>query len=74
MPRPSIDSEISKKFGNLVILARNGSLDNWLDDIWSILALIVLLDQFTRNIYRHSVEMYSGDLKAQCIVSYIFII
>ncbi|KAI0879270.1 DUF924-domain-containing protein [Hypoxylon argillaceum] len=44
--------------------ARRNELEAWTAEPESSLALIVLLDQFSRNIFRGSVEVFSGDQKA----------
>ena len=38
-----------------------GRLDHWANDADGCLALILLLDQFTRNIFRNSARAFSGD-------------
>lgn len=58
---PEIDLEIKTRFGDIVTLALNGELDHWQETSRGHLALIILLDQFTRNIYRGSAQAFSGD-------------
>ncbi|MCM3880047.1 MAG: DUF924 domain-containing protein, partial [Vicinamibacterales bacterium] len=41
--------------------ARHGALTAWTDSPDGALALIILCDQFTRNIYRQSIKAYCGD-------------
>ena len=48
----------------LVEQARRGELDHWADTAQGRLALIVVLDQFSRNIYRGSPLSYAQDEKA----------
>jgi len=62
-----IDKEIRKFFGELVEQAANGELDSWTADPLECLALIILLDQFPRKIFRHQKRMYATDAKAQAI-------
>lgn len=38
---------------------RNGTIDNWLARPRECLAGIILMDQFTRNIYRGTPDMYA---------------
>ena len=60
-----LDAEIASNFGPLVIAARTTTtLDNWTQSPDGALALIILLDQFSRNIYRGSAEAFSSDHKA----------
>lgn len=58
------DRTIERKFGRLVEKAKDGQLDGWASTARGRLALILLLDQFNRNINRDTKEMYDGDAKA----------
>lgn len=58
---PAFDHEIKKKFGDDVEAASKGELDYWGDEPRGRLALILLLDQFRRNIYRNSAEAFAKD-------------
>ncbi|TXD38268.1 DUF924 domain-containing protein [Lujinxingia vulgaris] len=58
---PAVDREITERFGALVEDARDGGLQGWLENAPSRLALVLLLDQFTRNIYRGTGEAFSAD-------------
>lgn len=55
------DREIRERFGALVEQARAGQLDNWTATTRGRLALIILIDQFSRNIYRGQPEAFSKD-------------
>jgi len=59
------DELIKNKFGDEVIKAIEGEYTDWENTPEDMLALIILLDQFTRNIYRGKKEMYAGDKRAQ---------
>lgn len=59
-----IDKKIDVLFGKVVRKAREDGLNDWLMQPASALALILLLDQFTRNLYRNSPDAYSGDAQA----------
>jgi len=61
---PEVDREITERFGALLERARGGELDHWADTPRERLALIIVLDQFSRNIYRGSPLSYSQDNKA----------
>jgi uncharacterized protein (DUF924 family) len=63
-----IDKTIRERFGALVDRALAGELDDWAMDIRSRVALILLLDQFPRNIYRDTPQAYAGDERAQRLV------
>ena len=64
MPPAGFDEECKQKYGDLVHQARADKLDNWAAEPKSTLALLVLLDQFSRNIFRGTPEMYQADPKA----------
>lgn len=61
---PDFDREIERRFGNLLEQATNNQLDEWSDTPRGCLALIVLLDQFSRNIYRGTALSFEADPKA----------
>src|SRR5918992_3528888 len=61
---PDVDREISERFGEVLEQARRGELDHWADTPRGRLALIVVLDQFSRNVYRGSPLSYAQDQKA----------
>jgi uncharacterized protein (DUF924 family) len=65
----SVDEEIRSRFGALVPLACKGELLDWQTTPDGALALILLLDQFTRNLYRSTPEAYMGDASAFEIVN-----
>ena len=58
------DDQIRKKFGKLYKDALEGKLDSWKDKAPSALALIIMLDQFSRNLYRQDPRAYAADKKA----------
>src|SRR5215210_5610001 len=59
-----VDREITERFGDVLEQARRGELDHWAETPRGRLALIIVLDQFSRNIYRDSPLSYSQDEKA----------
>ena len=61
---PEVDKEITERFGDVLERARRGELDHWAHTPRGRLALIIVLDQFSRNIYRGSPLSYSQDEKA----------
>ena len=63
----ALDAEIVEQFGPLVERALAGELDDWTQTIRGRLALILLLDQFTRSVYRNDPKSYAGDAKAQAL-------
>ncbi len=67
MGGPAMDAEIVERFGARVEQALAGELEGWASTIRGRLALILLLDQFTRSIYRDDPRAFSGDAKAQAL-------
>ena len=55
------DDAVRARFADTVSLAVSGRLDHWQESPGEQLALILLSDQFTRNIYRGSHQAFSGD-------------
>ena len=58
------DAEIRARFGPLVEEALSGTLDGWAESARGRLALILLLDQFTRNLFRGTPKSFAGDSQA----------
>lgn len=58
------DAEIGRRFGPLVEEALSGALDGWAGTARGRLALILLLDQFTRNLFRGTPRSFAGDAQA----------
>lgn len=61
---PVFDHEISKEFSDDVEAASAGRLDHWARQPHGRLALILLLDQFRRNIYRSTADAFACDKAA----------
>lgn len=57
----TIDQEIRQRFGAWVEKAESGELDDWQLTARGALAFIILLDQFTRNVYRNSSRAFASD-------------
>ena len=64
----AVDEEIGTRFGELVPRACVGAFNEWDSTETGSLALVILLDQFTRNLYRNTPDAYIGDLSAFEIV------
>ena len=58
---PVFDHEIEKEFSNDVEKASNGQLEHWAGEPHGRLALIILIDQFRRNLYRGTAKAFSHD-------------
>ena len=63
-----LDEKIRATYSQTIQDAKDKKLDHWKENPMSSLALIILLDQFTRNIFRDMCESYEGDSYAQEIV------
>ncbi|CAM9922206.1 unnamed protein product, partial [Chrysoparadoxa australica] len=59
-----LDSAIADKFGDLHKAATLGELDGWRSTPMGRLAEIIVLDQFSRNIYRNRPEAFAWDSMA----------
>ena len=58
------DAEIAERFSALHGAAAQGSHDDWAEDGDGALALILMLDQFSRNLHRGSALAFANDRKA----------
>jgi uncharacterized protein (DUF924 family) len=58
---PVFDLEIEKEFADEVNKACKGQLDHWAANPHGRLALIILIDQFRRNIHRNTARAFSKD-------------
>ena len=62
------DAEIFISFGADYERAISGELDHWIDSWRGRLALIILLDQFSRHIHRGTAQAFAQDETAQALV------
>src|SRR5262245_64866629 len=65
---PAFDDAIRARFETDVERAIAGALDEWIGEPRSALALVILLDQFPRNLYRNSERAFAGDDRALRVV------
>ena len=61
------DHELTARFEPLLQRAREGRLDSWADSPRQRLALILLLDQFPRNVYRGTPQAFTSDERAAAL-------
>ncbi len=61
----ALDQEIRERFESDLDNALSGAYDAWEGSTAGALALILLCDQFTRNMYRDTPRMYTGDTLAR---------
>jgi len=57
----AFDRQIQQHFGSLPERAARGGLDEWRGKAFSALALVLVLDQFPRNLYRRSARAFEFD-------------
>ena len=62
---PEFDRLIRDRFEALYEAAAAGGLDGWKEEALSCLALVIVLDQFPRNMFRGDPRSYATDRKAQ---------
>lgn len=60
----SFDQEISDKFGTVWRAANEGWMPDWAGDAQGALALVILLDQMPRNMFRDDPRAFATDAKA----------
>jgi len=64
------DAEAQSRFGDLVDVALSGGLKEWAESPDGWLALVLLLDQLPRMIYRDIPRAFDGDERAQKLVAH----
>ena len=73
-PRPewfrrndSFDAEIVARFGETLERGALGELDAWMASPRGRLAVVIVLDQFSRNAFRNSPRAFAQDARAQAV-------
>lgn len=64
---PAFDDAIRRRFGETWQAASRGELDRWADTPDGWLALLIVLDQFSRNLHRGSPLAFAQDAHAQAL-------
>ena len=64
---PAFDAELEERFADAHRRAGAGELDAWMASPAGCLALIVLLDQYPRNVFRGTARAYATDAKARTV-------
>jgi uncharacterized protein (DUF924 family) len=62
---PGFDAEVRKSFARTLARAAAGELEAWRETPPGALALVIVLDQFPRNLYRESPEAFAHDVAAR---------
>jgi uncharacterized protein (DUF924 family) len=63
----TFDAELRTRFGSAVAEACGGGFDDWRGSAEGTLALLLLIDQMSRNIYRGSPQAFAGDARGLAI-------
>lgn len=66
---PEFDAQLNASFGELMRAARAGKLADWSHTARGALALVILLDQFPRNIHRGTPESFASDAAARTVAT-----
>jgi len=61
---PAFDAEIRDRFLALHDAVERGERDDWLETPRGALAHVIVLDQFSRNMFRDSARMFESDARA----------
>jgi uncharacterized protein (DUF924 family) len=64
-PADKFDRDLARRFGDLHRQATAGALDVWADTPAGALALVLLLDQCSRNLHRGDAAAYANDEHAR---------
>jgi uncharacterized protein (DUF924 family) len=65
-----IDAEVSEHFAQDHARAASGAYDAWMATPHGCLALVLILDQFSRQLYRGQSQAFATDAKARGIVTH----
>ncbi|MEP3277916.1 MAG: DUF924 family protein [Stappiaceae bacterium] len=65
----AFDEAIRSQFGGLYEQAFAGTLDHWAEAPHGALALVIVLDQFPRNMFRKSPKAFQSDQKALSVAN-----
>jgi uncharacterized protein (DUF924 family) len=65
--RGGANQTIVERFASLTEHAGRGELDDWACSPRTRLALIIVLDQFSRSLYRDTLRAYAQDAKARAL-------
>ncbi len=61
---PSLDADIKERFESVLCALKNNELEDWRETPHGLLAMIILTDQFSRNIYRSTPAAFENDVLA----------
>lgn len=63
----AFDAQVRERFGGTLEAAARGELDGWAATPRGWLALLIVLDQFSRNIHRDDARAWAEDRKSQAL-------
>jgi uncharacterized protein (DUF924 family) len=66
----ALDKQIRDRFEPLWRTARDGGLDAWQETPEGALALVIVLDQFPRNMFRGHADAFATDAKARAVATH----
>ncbi len=66
----AVDAQITEKFASLHADAAQGRLDGWMQNAWECLALVIVLDQFSRNMFRGGPKAFACDAHALAVANH----
>jgi len=61
---PAFDAEVRERFSSFHERIAAGELEEWRDEAASCLAYVIVLDQFSRNMFRDKPEAFASDPRA----------
>lgn len=67
---PEVDREVVLRFGPLYEAAQAGALDGWQATPESSIALVIVLDQFSRHLHRGSAAAFAADARALAVADH----
>lgn len=62
---PEFDKEVRERFSRVHDAAAAGKLDSWAETAEGALALVIVLDQFSRNMFRGTARAFATDAAAR---------
>ena len=68
--KEEFDRKIKERFIDIYRLAKTGALDGWRNNASDTLALIIVLDQFPRNMFRDTAQAFATDGQAAELTKY----
>lgn len=66
----AFDARVRERFGEAVAAAIDGDFEDWAATPRGALALVILLDQFTRNVHRDTPRAFAGDARALAVAQH----